>query len=415
MTATQPIDQILPNVRVPTSLIKRPDQFGGTLVQDCICGDLIIRNGRIFGMKKTTLPGEADRLILPKLTEVHVHLDKCHTVSRLEGVGGDLQAAIDTQGADKKNWTPDDVRNRATRGLVELVEAGCGNVRSHVDWIEFVDCFSLPFTWHVLNEIAQEYRNAVTLQISPLIGIDQYAESGFADRIAGELAKDNGVLGVFVFDQPERRAGITSAIKAAEKHNLAIDFHVDEGLSDGLNGLEIIADVILDTGFQGPVLCGHACSLMNIKPDPFKKLADKLLQSGITVASLPVTNLYLQGRTAGTPDRRGVTRISELQTAGVPVVLGTDNVRDAFCPLGNHDPIRSLMHAVLAAHLDPPFGDYLPVITTTAETALGLEPTFIDCASIEELIVFDAASTADLMSGMTPPISMSAVLQGELT
>jgi diadenosine tetraphosphatase ApaH/serine/threonine PP2A family protein phosphatase len=113
---------------------------------------------------------------------------------------------------------------------------------------------------------------------------------------------------------------------------------VDEGLDPALDGLELIADVAADMRFEGPVLCGHACSLASRNDDDVARIADKLADRGIAVAALPATNLYLQGRNAGTPDRRGITRLHELAARGVKIVIGTDNVRDAFCPVGRHDP-----------------------------------------------------------------------------
>ena len=110
---------------------------------------------------------------------------------------------------------------------------------------------------------------------------------------------------------------------------------------------------------------------MNLRPDDFDRVAEKLVLAGIFVAALPTTNLYLQGRTEGTPDRRGLTRVRELTDAGVQVVVGSDNVADAFCPLGQHDPMAALKLAVLTGHLDPPFDRWLPLITTNAARALG--------------------------------------------
>ena len=230
--------------------------------------------------------------------------------------------------------------------------------------------------------------------------------------IAKTIAETDGVLGTFVLDQPNRRAGIENAFQVADKFGLALDFHVDEGLDDRLDGLEIIADIAIETRFQGPILCAHACSLMNLNQTSLKRVSDKLVQAGITVASLPATNLFLQGRTTGTPDRRGVTRIPELSAAGVPVVVGTDNVRDAFCPLGRHDPRQSLALAALAAHLDPPYGDYLPMITTGARAALGLAPINVEGAAIGDLMLFDAPSTSDLLASVQGPMPLSSVLQG---
>lgn len=413
MTAKIALTHTVPNVRVPLSLIADPSKFGGKLDQDCLSGDLTIRDGKTVGMLPLSRPDAPVRMVLPKLTEAHVHLDKCHTISRMEGVGGDLQAAIDAQANDRLNWTPDDIRSRASRGLDELIAAGCGTVRTHVDWGQPDNHAAASEAWPVLCELAEDYRDKVALQIAPLTGIEDLADLATANGIAKQIVNNGGVLGSFVFGQPEKKAGIRNAFAMAEKYGLALDFHVDEGLEDGLDGLGMIADIANETGFQGPVLCGHACSLMNLSPIDLGRLAEKLAKAGVSVVSLPSANLYLQGRTNGTPDRRGVTRVRELQEAGVQVVVGTDNVRDAFCPLGRFDPRQSLALATLAAHLDPPFGRYLPMITTNARAALGLAPNTVDGAAIGDLIQFDAETTADLLGGVIAPVPLAAAFQGD--
>ncbi len=414
MIAQEPADLVLPNARVPVSMIARLDMFGGARDQDCVHGDLLIRNGRAERLVPTGPTGGSPWVVLPKLTECHVHLDKCYTISRLNGVRGGLQTAIAAQAADRVHWTHRDIRSRAMRGLDELISSGCGSVRSHVDWGRDDSPNAPSLAWSILGEMAQERSDCVTLQLAPLIDVEQIADPAVADAIAREIAAVGGALGVFVLDQADRRRGVRHAFAAADKHGLALDFHVDEGLADKLDGLEIIADLAIETGFKGPVLCGHACNLMNLDPEALKRLTEKLLRSNIFVASLPATNLFLQGRADGTPDRRGVTRIHELCAAGVPVVVGTDNVQDAFCPLGRHDPRQSLALAVLAAHLDPPFGTHFPMITTSARKALGLAPKHIDGAAIGDLVMYGAASTSDLLAGVSPPVRISAAFQGEL-
>ena len=407
------VDGTVSNVRVPLSVINAPSAFGGQSVQDALQGDLVIKDGRVVGMLPSSQPDIPARIVLPKFTEAHVHLDKCHTISRMEGVGGDLQAAIDAQAKDRLGWTTEDIRARASLGLDELVSSGCGTVRTHVDWGQPANHSAPSKAWPILCELKEEYRDKLTIQIAPLTGIEDLADLTTADRIARQIADKGGVLGSFVFDQTERESGIRNAFKMAEKHGLALDFHVDEGLEDGLDGLAIIAETAISMDFQGPVLCGHACSLMNQSSIELDRLAEKLARARISVVSLPSANLYLQGRTEGTPDRRGLTRIRELQEAGVNMVIGTDNVRDAFCPLGRFDPRQTLALATLAAHLDPPFGRYLPMITTNARAALGLTPQTVDEAAIGDLIQFDANSTADLLGGVMAPRPLSAVFQGD--
>ena len=74
------------------------------------------------------------RVVLARLAEPHCHLDKCHTVSRLGPVGGDLHRAMEDQRSDRARWTRDDLRERCGRGLDELRSGGCGSVRTHIDW-----------------------------------------------------------------------------------------------------------------------------------------------------------------------------------------------------------------------------------------------------------------------------------------
>jgi len=393
-------------------MLKHPEGFGGIPDQDCLRGDLVIQGGHIQGMRRPSESGPSSRMVIPKLTECHVHLDKCHTISRMGAVGGDLSAAIAAQTKDRETWTADDIRMRANRGLSELIDAGCQAVRTHVDWGDF-SSEAPSKAWAVLTELAQEYRGQVSLQVAPLIGADILAQPEAADTIGRLIAASGDTLGGFVLNQRERLAGIQNAFRVAEKYGLALDFHVDEGLDDGLDGLTMIAETAAKTGFQGPVLCGHACSLTNLSGDPLNKQLDLLFRSGVTVVTLPATNLYLQGRTAGTPEHRGLTRVRELRAAGVPVAVGTDNVQDAFCPLGRHDPRQALAQAALAAHLDPPFGDYLPMITTIAAKAIGQTPTYVDGAETGDLLLFDAASTSDLIAGMERPQVLADVLQGE--
>ncbi len=400
------------NVLVPAALLESSDRFSGVVHDDCLHGDLVLSDGRIAGMKPTQADG-SPRMVLPKLVEPHVHLDKCHTVHRLKDVGGNLHEAIAEQWRDKQDWTEEDIRARAARGLAELEAAGCSTVRSHVDWSHGPDAMSAPLAWGVMAELAAE--SALDLQLSPLVGVEDFTVAGVAKLVAQETARQNGALGCFLHGQPKRADGVRAAFEVASDYGLPLDFHVDEGLTPGLDGLELIADIAIEMRFEAPVLCGHACSLMNFDGDDLQRVLDKMARAGVMVTSLPTTNLYLQGRGEGTPDRRGITRIKELQNAGVPVVIGTDNVRDAFCPIGRHDPIASLALGVLSAHLDPPLGEYLPMVTTNAARALGRTPVHVDTARPEDLLIVDAPSTSDLMAGTAAPQPLASVLEGAAT
>jgi cytosine deaminase len=399
---------MLRNAAVPRALLSDPARFGGDPVGDLLAGDLLLDGGRVARLlppgHRAGIGAEHDlggRIVLPRLAEVHCHLDKCHTVARLGAVGGDLHAAIEAQARDKTNWSADDIRRRAERGLQEFERAGCGVVRTHVDWdVALVTVHQTPIAWEVLGELAAAWRGRITLQRSALLPIDMFAYRDAAAWAVQQVAQSEGaVLGVFVFDQPNKRVLLRAALELAAANELPLDFHVDEGLGAGLDGLQTIAELVRETGFALPVVCGHACSLANLAGDELHRTLEAVAVAGISVVALPTTNLYLQDRQAGTPQRRGITRLRELADAGVAVALGSDNVGDAFCPLGAHDPIASLAAAALAAHLDPPYGRWLPLITSDARRMLGLPALYVDQASINELLVSEARHTAELVAG----------------
>ncbi|SEO59262.1 cytosine deaminase [Salinihabitans flavidus] len=388
MTAT------LRDIRLPLALLGAQHGFDGVEAQGCLRGDALFREGRLVGMTRAAPTPQGGRILLPRLVEVHCHLDKCHTAGRLDAAGGDLAHAIERTRRDKDNWTGADLRARALTGLEEARAAGCALIRSHVDW---GDTAAPPLAWHVLQEVAAELPD-MTLQLSALTGVDKMADPGFAAAVAGNIPQGQS-LGCFVLDHANVDAGLRNVFAQAAARGLALDFHVDEGLSPDLNGLERIADVALGTGHEGPVLCGHACSLIHRGGAEFARIADKLAGAGIAVALLPMTNLYLQGRGTGTPTARGITKAQELVAAGVRVTIGTDNVRDAFCPVGRHDPMRALELAVLAAHLDPPFGRWLPAVTTDAARALGHAPIPLSGARVDDLLLTEARDLAALIAG----------------
>lgn len=373
------MSQAMEQIIIPRILLRDPDHFGGERAGDMQRGVPVIGGERLIGLRGGTPSGPA-RMVIPALTDPHCHLDKCHTIARLGPVSGDLRTAIAAQVRDKAHWTPDDIRTRAARGLNEARAAGVGALRSHVDW---GDGTAPPMAWDVLCEMAREVTD-VTLQLSPLTGIDRMADPDFTAALARAAARVSGALGAFVLAHEGMQEGIRQMFAAADTFGLPLDFHVDEGLG-AYNGLEMIADTALAMRFDGPILCGHACSLMDRDTESVSRIADKLARAGIAVCALPTTNLYLQDRREGTPDRRGLTRLRELRTGGVPVLTGSDNVADAFCPLGQFDPMAALHLTALGAHLDPPMAQWLPMITTDARRAMGLPPGFVDGAELSFL------------------------------
>ena len=398
---------VLRDARVPRALVEAPAEFGGRIERDCLRGDLLIEDGCVHRLLAPgiVVAGHAEfnlggRVVLPRLVEPHCHLDKCHTVSRLGSVGGDLHRAMEDQRRDRARWTRDDLRDRSGRGLEELRSSGCGSVRTHIDWdADDVPEGAAPLAWDAIGELAGEIAPHMVVQRCALLSLDKFDDRSYVSGVARLLSAAGGVLGVFVLGQADMARRLRRVIELAERYALALDFHVDESLERTPDGLDAIARAVTETGFGGPVLCGHACALMNLEGDALARLVESVARSGISIAALPATNLYLQGRGEGTPQRRGITRVRELCEAGVTVAFGSDNVADAFCPVGRLDPMQALALAVVTAHLDPPFGPWLAGVTSRARRAIGLDPKPIDRSRAADLLVADATHTADVVRG----------------
>lgn len=351
---------------------------------------LTLSEGRIVAIRETG--GVARQVILPLPVDPHVHLDKTFTASRCPAPEPGLFGAIEAMAQDRDNWTEADLRARMTRALEEAYGNGIAALRSHVDWWEAGE----PLAWSVLGEIAQDWRGRITVQRASLTPLDILGDPDHGPGIAEVVAQDRQVLGCFIYRHERLRERLERVFALAARHDLMLDFHVDEGLDAEATGFDDIVDLTARYGMPGRVLCGHACSL-SIRPhaDVARTIA-AAAEASIALTVLPSTNLWLQDGSGGsTPVRRGLAPMHELRAAGVSVLLGADNVADPFYRMGSYDALDVLRLASVAGHLNP--GDWLGAITTDAARALGLEPPAIAPNAPADFILQDGSDYEDAL------------------
>ncbi len=66
---------------------------------------------------------------------------------------------------------------------------------------------------------------------------------------------------------------------------------------------------------------------------------------------LPDRSIHLQGRFDSWPKRRGVTRVAELDRAGINVCFAQDSIQDPWYPLGNGNILRILDAGLHICHM----------------------------------------------------------------
>lgn len=315
----------------------------------------------------TPVPGPARAVILPLPVDPHVHLDKAFTIQRCRAAKPGLLGAIEAMAKDMQNWTAEDLRRRAGRALAEAHASGIAALRSHVDW----ERPTPPLAWEILGELAQDWRRSVWLQRAALVSLDLLGDAEAGPGIAARVARDGAVLGCFVYRNADLEAKLARVMALVDRHDLRVDFHVDEGLDPLAQGFDAVVDLATRHGLGGRVLCGHACSLAIRPTDEVARVIDRAAAAGVTLTVLPTTNLHLQDMQTGrSPRQRGLAPMHEMRAAGVPLCLGADNVADPFYPHGSFDQIEVLRLACLAAHLAP--ADWLDTITTLPAASMGL-------------------------------------------
>ncbi len=286
------------------------------------------------------------RLVSPPLVDPHVHLDAALTVGEPRyNETGTLIEGILTWAERKQTLTHEDVKRRALEAILWEVAQGTGLIRSHVDVCD-PDLVAL----RALLELRDEVRDIVELQLIafPQDGILRYPDGERlmreamllgCDAIGGiphyELTREDGVAEVeFIFD-------------LARETGKPIDLHCDETDDPESRFLEHVAARTIRDGMQGRVVAGHTTAMGSYDDAYAFKLMQILRRAGLTIVANPLDNIVLQGRFDTYPKRRGMTRVKELDAAGVDVACGHDSIMDPWYPLGRGsmlDALSMLVH-----------------------------------------------------------------------
>jgi cytosine/creatinine deaminase len=371
--------------------------------------DIEIRDGRIAAIAPlgTAPAGAVDLrggLVWPGLVDIHTHLDKGHIWPRSPNPDGSFLGAVGTTLGDRAaRWSAEDVRRRMEFGLACAWAQGTVAVRTHIDSL----APQAEISWPVLKALRDAWSGRIELQATCLMSMDAFAEPQGA-RLADIVADAGGVLGCSTrliggaheALPPGFLELLESIFRMAMDRGLDMDLHVDESGDLGAKALIEIAHMAERLGFKGRLQCGHCCSLA-MQPDEF--VADTLravADAGIAIVSLPMCNMYLQGRTAGrTPRWRGITLLHELRGEGIPVSIASDNCRDPFYAFGDHDMLEVMTQATRIAHLDHPFGEWPTSFTSVPADVMGLaDHGRLKVGAPADLVLLSARFMSEMLS-----------------
>ncbi len=328
-------------------------------------------------------------MLLPSAVEPHAHVDKAFSWSLTNPLYGDLETAINCWRTYAEQMPATDVYFRARRAFSTYLAHGITAVRSHVDLL------SGPDPLRGLAEVVrlrEELRDVMTIQVALLCSshspLSQLHE-------AMELGVD--VVGGCPHLSPDPAAETKRLLDLADRFGRPVDLHTDEQLGADVQTIRPYISEVARRGLGGRAVASHCVSLGSMPMSELTPLIEQIRQAGLGIVSLPITNLYLQGRADPVRRPRGITALRALLDANVTVAAGGDNVRDPFNPMGRADPFETTSLLITAGHLGAE--EALAAVTTNGRRLLGLPPAGPAIGQRADLMLVRAETLADALAG----------------
>ena len=338
--------------------------------------------------------------VTPGLVDAHIHLDKALLTSRAPSIDGTLAEALRVTGQAKRHFTVEDIRARARRVLDMAVGHGTTAMRSHVEVDPIVGLKGLE----ALLPLRQEYAPALDLQLCAFAQEGILQSPGMEALLARALHAGADLVGGCPYNDTDARAQIDIVFRLAREFGVDADFHIDFFDEPQHLHVQYIAEQTVRHGWQGRVAVGHLTELAALPPVEQDRIVAAIRAAGLGVIILPATDLYLMGRKDIRSIRRGLTPVKRLLAAGVPVAAATNNVRNAFTPVGTADPALMGFLVALGCHMGART-DLLQVFAMLTEhpaRILGLRDYGLDVGLRADLVVWEAPQVEDVIATLAP-------------
>lgn len=376
--------------------------------------DLAIENGRISA-RGPQLPLQADqeldvygRVVVPGFVEPHVHLDIA-LINDWQNPGRpkeflspvELTAEVERR---RRGFTTQEIVERASYAVELGLRHGVTAMRAqcHVDLTIGLRHLEALLT------VKEKYRDLLDLQIVTFPQQGLLATPGTMElfheafRIGADVVGCASNLDTVTPGRQGYKDHIDAAFDLAAKLDLPLDIHADIYLMDDpeLIDLEVVyaAQKAIEMGYQGRVAAGHVSALDSARPGVAQEAIEWIKKAGMHVISQP--DLYRLGRMDERHVRRGMTRVKQLLAAGVNVTYASNNVRDAYRPLGNLNPVEEGLILSYGAHMDTSqdLVTLLKMSTYNGAKALQLKNYGLQNGCEADLVVIDAFSPAAVIA-----------------
>ena len=338
-------------------------------------------------------------LVLPPFIEPHIHLDTTLTAGEPEwNLSGTLFEGIQRWSERKKSLTLEDVKTRSKKAIKWQIAQGIQHIRTHVD-VTDPELTALKAMIEVKEELA-EFVN-IQLVAFPQEGILSYPNGKELLEEAVKLGAD--VVGGIPHFEFTREYGVESmkiAFDLAEKYDKLVDIHCDEIDDEQSRFVEVVANEAYQRGYGKKTTASHTTAMGSYNDAYTAKLFRLLKMSNINFVSNPLINIHLQGRFDTYPKRRGLTRVKEIQAAGMNICFGHDDIFDPWYPLGTGNMLQVLHMGIHAAQLMgyEEIINSIDLVTKNSAKTLHIEEEYgIEAGKPANFIVLNADNEYDVI------------------
>ena len=342
------------------------------------------------------------RLVTPGFIETHIHLDKSCILERCKSEKGDLDEAIEEVAKAKKDFTPNDVRERAIRTLEKSILQGTTHMRTHLEVDPVVGLRSLQGMLPLIDE----YKWAIDLEICVFPQEGLLNNPGTDELMVEGLKGGCKVVGGAPYTDSDPPGQIDRIFEMAREFDVDIDMHLDFGNTPEGMTIEHVCKRTEEFGYGGRVAVGHVTQMSVLEVPEFERLTKRVADAGVAVTVLPSTDLFLMGRHQDHGVLRGVVPVHKMLRSGVNCSLSSNNVLNPFTPFGDCSLIRmaNLYANICQVGQRDDKIECFNMVTQRSAKLLNLDDYGIEVGKSADLVVIDNVDQESALAELSAPI-----------
>lgn len=357
--------------------------------------------GRSLGAEAGEVIDCGGRLVSPGFVETHIHLDKTCTIDRCECETARFpHRAMERTSAIKHSFTVEDVTSRASRTLEKCISHGATLMRTHVEVDPKVGLRGLEG----VKALVDAYRWAIDIEICVMPQEGLLNNPGTDELMVAALENGATVVGAAPNYDTDRAGQIRRVFELARRYDFDIDMHLDSGASANELDTLLVCELTEKHGWGGRVAIGHVTKLSVMPLPEFDQVAKRMADCGVALTVLPATDLYLGGREKDHRVERSVVDANRLARLGVLCSVSSNNILNAFTPMGDGQLIRmaNLYANVVQQAMPDALRDTWGMFTTNSARLMRRKDYGIAVGNSADLVVVDAPDPVAAIREVAP-------------